>query len=109
MAQREVVEALQSDHSVRQICETLGINRSNLYYHPKSDPCEEVLREEMEKLAPPYPKYGYKCITQLLLRRGYPGGYKRVARLMKSANLDPEPASGILSHKCITRNDLIQH
>ena len=82
-----MVEALQTDYSVRQICETLGITRSNLYYHPKSDPCEAGLREEIEKLALRYPKYGYRRITQLLLRKGYTVGYKRVARLMKSANL----------------------
>ena len=82
-----MVEALQADYSVRQISETLGFTRSNLYYHPKSDPCEEVLREEIEQLALRYPKYGYRRITALLLRLGYPVGYRRVARLMKSANL----------------------
>ena len=45
-----MVEALQADYSVRQISETLGFTRSNLYYHPKSDPSEEVLREEIEQL-----------------------------------------------------------
>ena len=29
-----MVEALRTDFSVRQICETLGFTRSNLYYHP---------------------------------------------------------------------------
>ena len=82
-----MVEALQTDFSVRQICETLGVNRSNLYYHPKQNPCEAGLREEIEKLALLYPTYGYRRITQLLLRRGYTIGYKRVARLMKAANL----------------------
>ena len=82
-----MVETLQTDFSVRQICETLGFNRSNLYYHPKQTPCEAVLWEEIEKLALLYPTYGYRRITQLLVRRGYTIGYKRVARLMKSANL----------------------
>ena len=35
-----MVEALRTDFSVRQICETLGFTRINLYYHPKQDPCE---------------------------------------------------------------------
>ena len=87
MAQREMVEALRTEYSVRQICETLGVTRSNLYYHPKQDPREEVLRAEIETLALRYPKYGYRRITKLLLRQGYPVGYKRVAHLMKSANL----------------------
>ena len=87
MEQREIVEALRTDYSVRQICETLGFTGSNLYYHPKSDPCEEILRDEIETLALRYPKYGYRRITKLLVRIGYTVGYKRVACLMKSANL----------------------
>ena len=77
-----MVEALRTDYSVRQICETLGFTRSNLYYQPKQDPSEEVLRDEIETLALRYPKYGYRRITKLLLRMGYTVGYKRVARLM---------------------------
>ena len=82
-----MVEALRTDYSMRQICEVLGFHRSNLYYAPKSDPSEEVLRAEIEKLALQYPTYGYRRITQLLQRQGHTVGYKRVARLMKDANL----------------------
>ena len=71
---------------MRQICETLGFNKSSLYYQPKIDPCEEVLRVEIEQLAARYPKYGYRRITKVLLCMGYTVGYRRVARLMKSAN-----------------------
>ena len=81
-----MVEALRTDYSVRQICEVLGFTRSNLYYQPKQDASEAVLRDEIEKLALRYPTYGYRRITQLLLRLGYTVGYKRVARLMKAAN-----------------------
>ena len=84
---REIIETLRTDYSVRQICDTLGFNRSNLYYQPQEDAYEAVLREEIEKLAASYPKYGYRRITKLLLRMGYTVGYRRVARLMKSANL----------------------
>ncbi len=38
-------------------------------------------------LAARYPRYGYRRITEELLRMGYTVGYRRVARLMKSANL----------------------
>ena len=82
-----MVEALRTDFSVRQICETLGFTRSNLYYHPKQDPCEAGLRDEIEKLSLLYPTYGYRRITQLLVRLGYTVGYRRVARLMKADNL----------------------
>ena len=82
-----MVEALQTDYSVRHICEVLGFNQSSLYYQSKSDPLEPVLRDEIEKLSARYPKYGYRRITQLLLRMGYTVGYRRIARLMKADNL----------------------
>ena len=85
--QREIVEALRTDYSVRQICEVLGFTRSTLYYHPKQDPSEAVLRDEIETLTLRYPTYEYRRITQLLVRMGYTVGYKRVARVMKAANL----------------------
>ena len=72
---------------MRQISEVLGINKSTLYYQSKNDPSEDVLREEIERLAARYPAYGYRRITKLLVRMGYAVGYRRVARLMKAANL----------------------
>ncbi len=72
---------------MRDICETLGINRSSFYYHPKEDPSEAVLRAKIETLARRYPRYGYRRITQLLVRQGYTVGTRRVARLMKEMNL----------------------
>ena len=85
--QRRLVERLRTDYSVRQICETLGFNKSTLYYQPKIDTSEDVLRDEIEKLAAAYPTYGYRRITKLLVNQGYMVGYRRVARLMKSENL----------------------
>ena len=51
------------------------------------DPSEDVLRDEIEKLASAYPTYGYRRIRKLLVQQGYPVGYKRVTRLMKEDNL----------------------
>ena len=82
-----MVEALRTEYSVRQICEVLGFTRSNLYYPPKQDPSEVVLRDEIETLALRYPTYGYRRITKLLQRQGHTVGSKRVARVMKDANL----------------------
>ena len=86
---REMVETVSkaSSYSVRQICATLGFNRSLLYYSAQSDPTAGELREKIETLALQYPKYGYRRITALLLRQGYKVGHRRVARLMKEANL----------------------
>ena len=55
---------------MRDICGILGVNRSSFYYQPREDPSEEVLRAEIEKLAGAYPRYGYRRITQLLVRQG---------------------------------------
>ena len=85
--QCQIVEALRMDYSVRQICEVLGFTRSNLYYHPKIDPCEEDLRTKIEQLAAAYPTYGYRRITKLLVTEGHTVGYKRVARMMKKESL----------------------
>ena len=84
---RSLISALHKEYSVREICETLGFNRSSFYYHPQEDPSEALLRSEIEKLAGRYPRYGYRRITQLLLRRGYTVGTRRVARLMKNSKL----------------------
>ena len=72
---------------MQDICGILGVNRSSFYYQPKSDPSEAVLRAEIEKLAGRYPRYGYRRITQLLVRQGYTVGTRRVARLMQENNL----------------------
>ena len=72
---------------MRDICEVLGVNRSSFYYEPREDPSEAVLLAEIQKLAGAYPRYGYRRITQLLVRQGYTVGTRRVARLMKEKNL----------------------
>ena len=84
---RRIVQTLRTDYSIRQICDTTGFNRSSLYYEPKKDPCEALLQQEIEMLSARYPRYGYRRITEELLRPGYTVGYRRVARLMKSAHL----------------------
>ena len=72
---------------MREICETLGFNKSTFYYQPKIDTSEDVLRAEIQRLAAAYPTYGYRRITHLLVKAGYPVGYRRIARLMKEENL----------------------
>ena len=84
---QKLVETLQPEYSIRQICDTLGFHRSSLYYRPKTDPFEQVLRNEIKQLSARYPTYGYRRITQLLVRMGYSVGSRRVARLMKADNL----------------------
>ena len=49
---------------MRQICQTLGFNKSTFYYQPKNDASEDVLRSEIQRLAVAYPTYGYRRITE---------------------------------------------
>ena len=86
---REMVAKVHnaSSYSIRQICKTLGYNLNLLYYQPKSDPSEGELREKIETLCLQYPKYGYRRIRELLLRQGDTVSHRRVARIMKEANL----------------------
>ena len=86
---------------MRQICEVLGFNKSPFYYQPKVDPSQAVLQDEIETLAARYPTYGYRRITELLLRQGYSVGHRRVARLMKAENL-----SVSVKRVCQTTNSL---
>jgi len=72
---------------MREICDTLGFNKSTFYYQPKLDASEDVLRSDIQQLAARYPTYGYRRITKLLVNQGHPVGYRRVARLMKEENL----------------------
>ncbi len=72
---------------MRQICQTLGFNKSTFYYQPRIDASQEVLRAEIQRLAAAYPTYGYRRITKVLVAEGHTVGYKRVARLMKEENL----------------------
>ena len=99
--QRCLVEKLPTNYSVREICQTLDFNRNLLYYHPKSDLSEAQLREKIETLALRYPTYGYPRITHLRVNEGYPVGYRRVSRLIKTANL-----SVSVKRVCRTTNSL---
>ena len=36
---------------MREICETLGFNKSTFYYQPKINTSEDVLRAEIQRLA----------------------------------------------------------
>ncbi|RKU08144.1 IS3 family transposase [Candidatus Poribacteria bacterium] len=79
--------ALRQEHSVRDICQILNVNRSSFYYQPGESPSEAVLLAEIEKLAGAYPRYGYRRITQMLQRQGYTVSTRRVARLMRENHL----------------------
>ena len=93
---------------MRDICEILGVNRGSFYYHPKEDSSEAVLRAEIEKLAGAYPRYGYRRITQLLVRQGYTVGTRRVARLMKENHLLVSIKPCVSNNKIASRRETLE-
>jgi len=81
--------------SVREVCRTLGINRSRLYKKPgggrpraaSSVPDQEAVAV-LKELAGQFPTYGYRRLKVLLSRRlGRPVNAKRVRRLMHEHGL----------------------
>ena len=54
----------RADYSAQEICDTLGFNRSLLYYHPKSDPSQEVHLNNYENITEARERIGH-FITQV--------------------------------------------
>lgn len=78
---------LAGEYPARLICRSVGLPRSVFYYQPVQRPEELLLRDEIERIAAEYPRYGYRRITAELKRRGYKGNHKRVLRIMREENL----------------------
>jgi putative transposase len=75
--------AFASEHfhlSERTACKLLGVERSSYRYEPRPDRNAE-LRAELLKLARQKPRYGYRRLHVLLVRRGHEVNVKRVYRL----------------------------
>jgi len=81
------VRELSPQYSIRAICKALDIDRSTIYYQQKDDSSELEIRDQIERLAAHYPRYGYRRLAEMLKREGYQVGYRRVAHIMKEENL----------------------
>ncbi len=78
--------------SVSRAVELLGVSRSGYYswlHRCDAEPCEKdlLLREEIQRIALEYSRYGYRRIAVELGRRGYHTGEKKVLGLMRQDNL----------------------
>ena len=67
--------------SERRACRVLGQPRSVQRYQPNKSEEEEVLREDIIRLAGTYGRYGYRRITALLRAEGWVVNPKRVERI----------------------------
>jgi len=79
---------------VSRKAELLGVNRRSYYKWLQRSPSdsqhvqqEMILRDELQKIALEFPRYGYRRMTVELRNRGYLMNHKKVLRLMKEDNL----------------------
>jgi putative transposase len=96
--------------SQRRACRVMGRARSNLRYRRARRPDEPALTREIKRLARRHPRYGYRRIHAMLLRRGWTVNLKRVRRLGNELGLrrpvrlrkprKPGPKPGASRHSC---------
>lgn len=72
--------------SIRQLCRLLAVAPSSYYYAGQREDDRDV-RDQIERIALEFPRYGYRRMTAELRRRGRPVNHKRVLRLMREDNL----------------------
>jgi putative transposase len=80
----------QGQGSVAQLCAAAGVSRASYYrdWASTSPGAEETaLRDLVQRLALAHRFYGYRRITELVKRQGWPVNRKRVARILREDNL----------------------
>jgi transposase InsO family protein len=80
----------QGAGSVAWLCALSGVSRAAYYrqwaaHAPKAE--ETALRDLVQRLALAHRPYGYRRITELVRREGWPANRKRIARIMRQDNL----------------------
>ena len=73
--------------SQRRACRVMGRARSNLRYRRVRRDDEPALVREIKRLARRHPRYGYRRIHAMLVRRGWTINLKRVRRLWNELGL----------------------
>lgn len=66
---------------IRRACSLLKFNRATYYCKSKARPLNGILRERIKEIAASRVRYGYRRISVLLRREGFPVNDKRVYRL----------------------------
>ena len=92
--QQRTAAAFLSDHfavSQRRVCRVMDRARSTLRYRCTHSADEAVLSREIKRLARRHPRYGYRRVHALLVRRDWSVNIKRVRRLWKELGLRRPP------------------
>jgi putative transposase len=89
--------------SVHHQCPRLGINRSTVYYQPKTDSEEELqLTKCIDVMFTMAPFYGVRRMTWMLQEENWPIGRKKVTRFMREMGLVATYPKQILSKANVT-------
>ena len=88
-----MIEQLSRIHTVRDLCQLLGVTRSGYYaWHRSSQTSREINNRKLTQeicvvFEAKRGRYGSPRITEELRRRGHKCNHKRVERLMRQAQL----------------------
>ena len=83
---------LARTYPLRVVCRLLGAPRSSVYYKPAPVPdADAMLKAVLLELAGEWPTYGYRLLTQMMRRLGWPVNGKRVRRWMDELGINGAP------------------
>jgi putative transposase len=83
---------LARDYPIRLVCRLLDVPRSSIYYAAQPVPDDEaMLKSVLLDLAGQWPTYGYRRLTAMMRRLGWPVNGKRVRRWMEELQLAGAP------------------
>ena len=83
---------LAKDYPIRLVCRLLDVPRSSVYYAAVPVPDDEaMLKSVLLDLAGQWPTYGYRRLTAMMRRLGWPVNGKRVRRWMEELQLTGAP------------------
>lgn len=89
IARKQLINHSDDQWSLRQQCQLLGVNRSNLYYRPVEESDENlILMRLLDEQYTRTPFYGVLKMTEWLRREGYAVNPKRVRRLLRQMGLE---------------------
>jgi putative transposase len=111
--QRAAADYLAEQYGVsqRRTCRIMGRSRSTLRYRRRPPADEPTLVREIKRLARRHPRFGYRRVHALLVKRGWSVNLKRVRRLWlelglkrplrlrKPRKLGPKP--GVSTNSCV--------
>ena len=83
---------LAKDYPIRLVCRLLQVPRSSVYYEPVPVPdAEAMFKAALLDLAGQWPTYGYRRLTAMMRREGWPVNSKRVRRWMEELQITGAP------------------